>query len=363
MASIAVAGSLAQRPGHGGHAWVFLNYLLGLRRLGHEVTFVDRLDEQDERARRWLEDVMTGAGLARDYVLLTDDPDSHDEALRRLGRTDLLIDVNGYLADEDLREAPAVTTFLDIDPAIQQMWQALGQASIFGCHDLYFTVGENVGEDSLVPTCDVDWIPTKQPVVLERWSGASRGSGFSTLATWRGPYAPIEFDGRTFGLRVHEFRRFFDLPRRMDAEFRLALDIDPAEVRDMESLEESGWGIVPPKAVSATPGAYRDFIHGSLAELAIPKEIYVASRCGWFSDRSACYLASGKPVITVDTGFSATLPTDRGLLCIDDVDTAVSACEEVLADPAAHERAAREIAADYFDSDRVLRRMLDAAGI
>ncbi len=364
MATVAVAGSLAQRPGHGGHAWVFLNYLLGLRRLGHEVLFVDRLGAT-RGGRRWLGEVMTGAGLEGDFVAIgEDDPDSREEALRRLRASDLLIDVNGYLEDEELREAPAVAAFLDIDPAIQQMWQSLGQASIFGRHDLYFTVGDNIGGDgSLVPTCGVEWIPTRPPVVLERWGEGGRGAGFTTLATWRGPYASIEFDGRSFGLRAHEFRRFFDLPRRVDADFRLALDIDPAEVRDLEALEESGWQLVPPESVAATPDKYREFIHRSLAEISIPKQIYVASRCGWFSDRSACYLASGKPVVTVDTGFSATLPTGRGLLCVEDVETAAAACEAVLGDPAAHESAAREIAHEFFDSDRVLRRLLDAAGI
>jgi len=364
MATVAVAGSLAQRPGHGGHAWVFLNYLLGLRRLGHDVLFVDRLDARGE-GRRWLSEVMTAVGLEGDFVAIgEDDPRSREEALRRLRRSDLLIDVNGYLDDEELREAAAVSAFLDIDPAIQQMWQSLGQASIFGRHDLYFTVGENIGgDDSLVPTCGVEWIPTRQPVVLERWSEDRRGAGFTTLATWRGPYASIEFDGRSFGLRVHEFRRFFDLPRRVGADFRLALDIDPAEVGDIEAMKGSGWELVPPEAVAATPDRYREFIHGSLAELSIPKQIYVASRCGWFSDRSACYLASGKPVITVDTGFSATLPTERGLLCVEDVETAAAACEAVLVDPAAHASAAREIAHEYFDSDRVLRRLLDVADI
>jgi hypothetical protein len=363
MASVAVAGSLAQRPGHGGHAWVVLNYLLGLRRLGHEVTFVDRLDA-DGAGARWLHEVMADHGLERAYVLVTEDRDSRSDALRRLRGTDLLIDVNGYLDDEELRAACAVTAFLDIDPAIQQMWQALGQASIFGRHDLYFTVGESIGGDEcLVPTCGVDWIPTRQPVVIDEWSGANRGNGFTSLATWRGPYAPVEFDGRTFGMRVHEFRRFFELPQRVDGSFRLALDIEPAESRDLEALQGSGWDLIAPDAVAATPARYREFIHGSLAELAIPKEIYVAARCGWFSDRSACYLASGKPVITVDTGFSSRLPTGQGLLAVDDVETAAEACEAVLSDPSTHERAAAEIARQHFDSDLVLGRILDAAGI
>jgi hypothetical protein len=364
MATVAVAGSLAQRPGHGGHAWVFLNYLLGLRRLGHRVTFVDRIDGEDAEGIDWLREVMQETGFEHDYIVLTGDPEMRRQAHERLRRTDLLIDVNGYLGDEELRSAPGASAFLDIDPAMQQMWEALGLATLFGGHDLYFTVGESIGaEDCLVPTCGIEWIATRQPVVLEAWESAQAGSGFTTLASWRGPYGPLEFEGRTFGLRAHEFRRFLDLPERVEAEFPLALDIDPADAADIENLRKHGWEMLEPAAVAPTPGAYREFIRGSAAEVAIAKQIYVATRSGWFSDRSACYLGAGKPVIAVDTGFSRHLPTGRGLLTVDDVEAAAAACEEVIGNPQVHSRAASEIAHEYFDSDKVLRRILDVVGI
>jgi hypothetical protein len=376
MAAIAVAGSIAQRPGHGGHVWVFLNYLLGLRSLGHEVTFVDRLDAgmlagnpapeaiADSAEARWLHAVMREAGLAGDYILISDEGEARQTALDLLAEVDLLINVNGFLRDEELLDAAEVAAFLDVDPGIQQMWEALGQASIFAGHDLHFTVGENIGRGGCaIPTGDIEWQSTRQPVQIDRWPIEPGGEGFTTVATWRGPYAPIEFAGRTFGLRVHEFRRFMELPQRVAADFRLALDIDRSDSRDLAALRGAGWQLLDPAEVAATPVEYHRFIQRSAAELAIPKQVYVETRSGWFSDRSACYLAAGKPVLTVDTGFSDFLPTGAGLLCFDDVEAAAQACEEVAGNPAVHQRAAREIALEYFDSARVLTRLLDAAGV
>lgn len=363
MATVAVAGSLAQRPRHGGHAWVFLNYLLGLRRLGHRPLFLDRHEDRGEGVR-WLAEVMDAADLGASWLLIDGSGEAHRRARDLLAETDLLLDVNGYLGDRELIDAAGTSAFLDIDPAIQQFWQALGLTEAFGDHDLHFTVGERIGDpDCPVPDCGIDWIATRQPVLLEAWSAPAGGADFTSLATWRGPYGPIEFEGHTYGQRVHEFRRFFELPDRVEAPFRIALDIDPAEERDLSALREHGWELVEPASVAATPDGYRDFIAGSLAELSIPKEVYVASRCGWFSDRSACYLAAGKPVVTVDTGFAAHLPTGEGLICAEDVGSAAAACEAVLSDPGRHNRAAREIAREHFDSDLILGRVLDAAGI
>jgi hypothetical protein len=363
MATIAVAGSLAQRPRHGGHAWVFLHYLLGLRRLGHRPLFLDR-HGSGGKGERWLTALMAAADLGDDWVLIDGTEGTRRRALELLSESDLLLDVNGYLGEEELIAAAATSAFLDIDPAIQQLWQTLGLADVFGGHDLHFTVGELIGsEGCTVPDCGIDWIPTRQPVLLEAWPAREGGSAFTSLATWRGPYGPIEFEGHTYGQRVHEFRRFFELPELVAAPFRLALDIDPAEERDLSALRQHGWELVEPANVAATPDDYRNFVAASLAELSIPKEVYVASRCGWFSDRSACYLAAGKPVVTVDTGFAERLPTGEGLLCVVDAEAAAAACEAVLADPNRHSRAAREIACEHFDSDRVLGRVLDAAGI
>ncbi len=245
------------------------------------------------------------------------------------------------------------------------MWEALGQTRLFAGYDLHFTVGENLGRPScVVPTCGRDWIPIRQPVVLGEWpADPEPGTGLTTVASWRGPYGTIEYGGVTFGLRVHEFRRLLPIAARADAELVLALDIEDEDEADAAALREAGWGLVDPERVAGEPGAYRDFVRGSEAEIAIAKNVYVRSRCGWFSDRSACYLASGRPVLAQDTGYSDNLPIGQGLLAFDGVEEAVAAAAEVRADWRAHSRAARALAEEYFDSAAVLKGVLDAAGV
>ncbi|MGB7685885.1 MAG: hypothetical protein WBL45_08905 [Solirubrobacterales bacterium] len=378
MAFVAVAGAVAQRPGVGGHAWVFLNYLLGLRKLGHEVVFIDRLtpemvepgvDMRRSLQAQWLDRVMAANGLGDSYRLLIEDATEEGSGergalLECLRSTDLLIDVNGFLGDAELLAAPAVTAFLDIDPAIQQMWEVLGLADLFAGHDLHFTVGENIGRDSCeVPTCGLDWIATRPPVVLKEWPQVGRGRGFTTVASWRGPYGTIEYEGETYGLRVHEFRRLIGVAGEVEDDLAIALDIDADDRADAEALREAGWRLLDPVEVAGDPEAYRSFIQGSSAELSIAKNVYVRSRCGWFSDRSACYLASGRPVLAQDTGYAKNLPTGKGLLSFAELDEAVEGVESIRHDWSGHSRAAREIAAEYFDSNLILERMLDAAGI
>jgi hypothetical protein len=379
MGLVAVAGSVAQRPGRGGHAWVFLNYLLGLRELGHEVLFIDRLtpemagpgceDARQSPQARWLDLVMSTVGLGNRSLLLVegfgDGVDSAREGiLEQLRGVDFLIDVNGFLGDPELLAAPEVTAFVDIDPAIQQMWEALGLARVFADHDLHFTVGENIGRASCtVPTCGLDWIPTRPPVALAQWPSAAGGEGFTTVASWRGPYGPIEYRGETYGLRVHEFRRLTPLAGEVEADLRVALDIDAEDRTDADAIRAAGWDLLDPSEVAGDPAAYRAFIQGSSAELSVAKNVYVRSRCGWFSDRSACYLASGRPVLAQETGYSENLPTGEGLLPFADLEEAVAGVEEIRRDWPKHSRAARQIAEEHFDSDVVLKEMLDVAGL
>jgi hypothetical protein len=379
MARVAVAGSVAQRPRRGGHAWVFLNYLLGLRKLGHEAFFIDRLtsemvgvegeDIRRSAQARWLDDTMATIGFDSDYFLLFDEPASasagtRDLLLERLRRTDLLIDVNGFLGDDELLAAPEVTAFLDIDPSIQQMWEALELTELFAGHDLYFTVGTNIGRQSCsVPTCGVSWIPTFPPVVIEEWPVTGRGQALTSVASWRGPYGTIEYRGQTYGLRVHEFRRLTGLPEQIEDPVAIALDIDPEDQADSDALRNASWQLLDPFEVAGNPASYREFIQGSKAELSIAKNVYVRSRCGWFSDRSACYLASGRPVLAQDTGYSENLPTDAGLIPFTTLDEAVAGARKIHQDWPTHSKAAREIAGEHFDSNKVLGRMLDVAGI
>jgi hypothetical protein len=378
--SVVVAVALAQRPDAGGHTWFALQYLLGFRRLGWDVTLVDRLDAEmchDRSGARCsprqsvnlacLTAVMERFGMADRWSVLLPDGESaglaRAEVERRLASSDLLLNVMGYLDDEDLLAAAPLRVFLDVDPGFGQMWHQLRLADLFAGHDRFVSVGLNVGTPGCgVPDCGRRWIPTLPPVDLAHWPPAPAGTAFTSVASWRGPYEPVEYEGHLYGLRVHEFRRFLSLPERTSANFELALSIDPAEAADLERLAAAGWSLLDPRVVARDPFAYNRFIRDSGAELTVAKGMYVDTHSGWFSDRSACYLASGKPVVAQETGYGAHLPTGEGLLSFTTLEEAVDAVDSVSGDPARHSRAAREIAEEHFDATRVLGHLIDQLG-
>ena len=369
---IAIGGAIAQKPGCAGHAWQFLQYLLGFRRLGYEVLLLDRLPAASgpaaERGRRWLEAVMAGAGLERCWSLqLGGRTAGVDRAAARrfLAGADLLINVMGFITDPELLGAAPRRAFLDTDPGFGQMWCALGLADVFAGHDVLVTIGERIGAaDCSVPTLGRPWITTPQPVVLEAWpaGNVSTGSRFTSIGSWRGAYGPIDYAGRRYGLRVHELRRFVQLPRRAGGSFELALDIAPDDAADAGLLAAGGWRLVAPAEAVGTLDAYRRYVQRSDAEVMVAKSMYVQSRSGWVSERSLCYLASGRPVLAQDTGFSERYPCGEGLIAFTTLDEAVAGVEAIRREPARHAVAARELAEAYFASDVVLGRLLDTLG-
>ena len=381
--NIVLAGSLAQRPFIGGHTWVFLQYLLGLRRLGWDVLFVDRLEPgmcvgeggepssfTDSVNLLYLAETMERFGLGDHWSVLYDGGREvagldRQEVIERTAESALLINVMGYLEDEEILAAAPVRAFLDIDPGFGQIWKELGLHDLFEGHDRFLTVGGRIGSaDCEVPTVGLDWIPIKPPVELAEWPAqGERGSRFTSVASWRGAFQPLEYRGRTLGLRVHEFRRFFELPTRTSAEFEVALDIDEAETRDLSALIDHGWKLADPRRVASDPWRYRDYVQGSGAELMVAKNLYVETRSGWFSDRSACYLASGRPVLAQDTGLDGLLPTGEGLITYSTLDEAVAGVEAIQGDYERHSRAARVIAEEHFAAAKVLPAMLEELGV
>src|SRR4051812_36015659 len=275
--TIVIAGSLAQKPGHGGHAWGFLQYLLGLRRLGWDVLFLDSLADADAAGPLYVRGLFERFGLGDGFAVLTAADTvglPRAEVLARVRRSALLLNVMGFLRDEEVLAAAPRRGFLDIDPGVGQMWKAPGLADVFRGHDAFVTIGENVGKpDCPVPTCGLDWVTTPQPVVLDHWPAADGpGTGrFTTVASWRGAYGPVDYGGKTYGLRVHEFRKFADLPRRTGLPFELALDIHPTETRDLALLRDNGWELADPRAAAGDPEAYRDYVRGSMAEFMVAK--------------------------------------------------------------------------------------------
>ena len=381
--TITIAGALAQMPHQGGHTWQFMQYLLGLQRLGWNVLFLDRLEPdmctgadgqpcaiEDSIQLRYFLRIMEAFGLQGSFALEGDGGRlrwglTREEIRARIETSAFLLNVMGFLTDDELLGCARRRVFLDTDPGFGQMWQDLGQADLFVGHDDYVTIAENIGRpECLIPTCGLDWITWRQPVVLEQWPVQVPGGDFySSIGSWRGPYAPIEYKGKTYGLRAHEFRKFMELPQRTDAAFQVALNIHSAEQRDLTMLADNGWSLADPAVVACNPWVYRQYIQQSRAEFMATKGIYVDTCSGWFSERSICYLASGKPVLAQDTGIARLYPVGEGILTFRTPDEAAACVEKVQRNYEKHCRAARAIAEQVFDSDIVLNQLLDKLGI
>jgi hypothetical protein len=364
--TILFSGMAAGNPHQGGATWAVLQYLLGFRRLGHRVLFVEPIKAASAPIRDYFRNVVREFGLEADAALLVQGTretvgPSYDELLRAARDAELLVNVSGMLTDEELVGRIPTRVYLDLDPAFVQLWHEQGIDMRFTGHTHFVTVGQAIGRPSCpVPTAGRDWIPTVQPIVLEHWpvAGDIIHDGLTTIANWRG-YGSVEHEGVLYGQKAHSLRRFIDLPTRAREPFLAALAIHPGETKDLEALHTNGWRLLDPATVAGTPGNYRRFVQGSKAEFGIAKSGYVWSQCGWFSDRSACYLASGRPVIAQDTGYSDFLPVGEGLLAFDTAEAVLAAVDEMNRNYERHRRAARRLAEDFFDSGKVLARLLE----
>jgi len=372
---ILLAGMLAGVPQQGGASWAVLQYVLGFRRLGHDVRLVEAVQPATEAplahtpAAAYFRDVIADYRLTRQATLLRSGTREtvgvpYDKLAAFARRADLLINVAGMLTDSELLGPIGLRAYLDLDPAFTQMWQAVeGIDMRLAGHHRFVTIGQNIGRSGCdVPACGVTWIPTLQPVVLDHWPVATfPGRHLTTVANWRG-YGSITHKGVQYGQKAHSLRPLLHLPTRVDERFVLALGIHHDEAQDLAALAANGWQLLDPLRAAGTPSSYRRFVQGSRAEFGLAKSGYIAARCGWFSDRSVCYLASGRPVIAQDTGFGEVLPTGEGLLPFTIADDVLAAVDTLNTDEGRHRRAAREIAETYFDANRVLTRLLERLG-
>jgi hypothetical protein len=375
--TILCTGMISADPDQGGATWAVLQYLLGFRQLGHRVYVVEPVTREKLRpvgtdlahsdTARDFRRVVSAFGFAESATLLlegtTETVGVTHAGLRRVAaRADLLVNVSGMLNDRALLEPIARRVYLDLDPGFNQAWHcADGIDMRFDAHTHFVTVGLAVGKpECRVPTCGRTWIPTCPPVVLREWPVAKQTlrDAFTTVANWRS-YGSVNHGGLFLGQKAHALRPLMDLPTRTRTRLELALSIHHTEP-DLPVLRGSGWTLLDPRRVAGTPASYRRFVRGSRAEIGIAKSGYIASRSGWFSDRSACYLASGRPVLAQDTGF--TLPAGEGLLRFDSQDEALAGLEAIQRDYPRHRAAARALAEQYLDSDRVLTRLLDRVG-
>jgi hypothetical protein len=381
--SILISGRIAASPmGYGGNSWAFLQYILGFRRLGFDVYYVEHLSPTECFDDAWRPasfldcantryfralierfELTDRAGLLEwegsNYVGL-----SHAEIAKIAPNIDLLINLSGGLHVKSLLAAPRRRMYVDLDPGYTQIWQEeYGLDMNLRGHEVHVTVGLNLGKpDCPFPTCGIDWQTTLPPVVAAEWTtDQSPGPAYSTVADWRG-FGSVEWHGIHYGQKADEFLRLIELPRRVSAPFELCLFIHPDEPGRF-ALEEHGWQLSSPSDQVANPDSYRDYIFRSRGELTAVKQGYAAGRTGWFSDRSGCYLTAGRPVIVQDTGIGRYLPTGSGLLTFDSLETAVVAVEQVESEYPRHATAAAAFAREFLDSDIVLARLLRLAGI
>ncbi len=384
MTTVFVAGALANKSGKGGEAWVRLSWVLGLRRLGLDVVFVEQISSGvcvDARGTpapversvnlAFSRTVVDAFGLAPVSSLIVDDGAQvigmpEEELLTRAESAAALVNISGHLTYEPLMRRLAPKVYVDVDPGFTQYWHAAGRPLGLERHDVHVTVGQNVGtEYSPIPVDGISWRHVRPPVVLDEWPPGPDADPrrFTTVGSWRGAFGPVTWEGRTFGLKVHEFRKFAALPRTAPATFEIALDIHPADATDRVLLESHGWHLVAPRRVAGSPQSFRHYVRTSGAEFSVAQGIYVETRSGWISDRTAHYLAAGKPVLVQDTGAGRTLPTGEGLLCFATVEQAAAGVREVVQDHERHRRAARELAVTWFDSDVVLSAFLEDIGV
>jgi hypothetical protein len=378
-----VAGAIAHHPlGGAGNTWAFLQYVLGFRALGFDTYYVEHLDPKHCIDSDWNPVPLARSanrqyfcGLMERFRLLDhaallewDGPGyaglAHAEVEQLACDTDLFINISGRFHLTSVLGAVRRRLYLDLDPGFVQIWQEqYGVDMNLRGHDLYVTVGLNLGApDCPLPTCGMPWHTTLPPVVLDEWATTRPpGDAYSTVADWRG-YSPVEWRGVWYGQKAEEFMRVIDLPRRVAVPLEICLAIHPDEP-ERAVLEQHGWRLVSPRHHAATADSYRDYIHAARGEFTVVKHGYVAGRTGWFSDRSACYLAAGRPVIVQDTGIGRYVPTGAGLLTFTDVASAAAALTEVERNYARHAEAAAAFAAEHLDASRVLARLLRLAGL
>jgi hypothetical protein len=371
---IVLSGMVAADPHQGGASWAVLQYFEGLRRLGHDVLLVEPVGGRHDtellgsgsEVVAYFESLRLSEGSAALLAPWGETAGLPYEAIAAFAAdADLLINVSGMLRDERLLESIPVRAFLDLDPGFNQVWQASGEDMGFHLHTHFATVGLRLGQTGCpIPTCGKRWLHTLPPVVLDLWPAAEVPSSlapFTSVGHWRS-YGSIEHSGIRYGQRAHSLRELVELPAISKARFRIALGIHPDEKADLEALRACGWELVDPREAAGTPAAYAEFIRASKAELSVAKSGYVASRSGWFSDRSACYLACGRPVVAQDTGFASVIPVGEGLLAYETVAEAAAAVAAVEEDLDRHAAAARALAEEHFDARMVLSSLLERLG-
>ena len=370
--NIVCAGYLVRYPLWGA-LWHHLQYIVGFERMGHTVVFVEHygwpnscfdvdamtMTSDPSCGLRRLVGAWKALGLQCSWCYLAEDGTTHgltrDQLASACVDADLYVDLSGINDIPEQRRA-RLSILVDTDPVFTQIG-AHGLHRPFAEYSRLFTYAENIHRNSTMPTGGHRWLPTRQPAVADLWRVAPPNSDgrLTTVMNWTA-YGEHEHGGVAYGQKDRQLMEVATLPGRCDRKFEVAVDV-PEDIAGV--LEGNGWLISSPLAATSTPGRYRKFIARSFGEFSVAKHGYVATRSGWFSDRSTGYLASGRPVILQDTGYSDNLPTGDGLLAFRTANEAVLAVRALERDYEHHCRAARQIAEAEFDHRKVLGDLLE----
>jgi hypothetical protein len=385
---VVVSGLIAQHARVGGMTWHYLHYLLGLKRLGHDVVYIE-----DSGQWPYIVDPPVASDVTSDQAAYDPSPnvsylasvmarfDFQDSwayrfpitgdwfglsasRVKEVVRTaDIIMNVSGTLEDPDRYRGAARLVYIDTDPVFTQIQLALGENEKFvsriAAHDRHFTFAQHV---EMLPPTRFRWLPTRQPVDLAEWTERPPArEAFTTVMNWVS-YPPLWYRGECYGQKDIEFLRFLDLPSRVPTPFEVAVPIIyDVHWRPTDPLASSGWHRVNAFDVCGDLDRYRSYITSSRAEWTVAKNLYVRGQAGWFSERSACYLAAGKPVVTQDTGLDGVVPSGEGLFVFRTMDEAVSAIEAINRDYRRHASAAHEVARQFFDAPVVLSELIERA--
>jgi hypothetical protein len=377
-------GIVGQYP-MAGVAWQAVHYLLGFQALGLDVYYVEDagappydprtggVSGECDYAVSYVAQVMGEVGLGDRWVYLDMmRNETHGLSRARLEQlyrdAAVIVNVCGATAPRDEHRQGACLVYVETDPVYEQLQIALGDRSSLGflaAHDVLFTYGENIGNpDCPVPVGEFEWKKTRPPVVMDCWQGDAgpQAQFFTTVASFSNKGKDVTWQGETYQWSKHtNFLRFLDLPRYTPQPFRLAMKPESPETE--ARVRAAGWDLIDPGPTSRDLDGYRAFIQQSRGEFTVAKDIYVRPRSGWFSDRSVCYLAAGRPVVTQDTAFGKFVPTGEGLFAFSTMEEAVDALARINRDYARHSAAARRVAAEAFGAGPVLRRFLADAGL
>jgi hypothetical protein len=382
MDTVIFAGFLVRFP-IGGYAWQVIHYLTGLRSRGLDVYLYE--DSRHYAAAfdpstgdtgtdyaygcRFARSLLEDAGFGDRWVFHDAGRDSfagldREQTRALFADARILINAAGVHRFTPDERRGKRTIYIDMDPAYTQLRLASGDRvldELLREHDLHFTFGENIGTArSTVPSGQFEWRPTRQPVALGLWPAGRIVSTapFTTIGKWDSGGRDVVLDGECYTWRKRtEWLKVLALPQITGEPFLIAMDVKDPD--DLRMLNQAGWQVLDPIDISRDPAAYRRFISDSRGEFTTAKDVNVRLRSGWFSDRSACYLAAGRPVITQDTGFGDVLPTGEGLFAYRTVEDAAAAVDAIASDPERQSAAARRVAESHFDAGRVVRELIE----